>query len=270
MVNSPLIRPYFLGGWHWGGYLRFPCWQEGNPRIGRVLGTPETGLPSFTSLVESEGTPPQKRGLLLGPPKGPYLQGKSISSPWADIIEKVNAEANPVVEPFASFCGLGFSWGTFSLVGYLPERDSSGMWFRQSHTGGDLLPSLHSLRCLPLTAPAGGIWCHRPERSRLVVCLWGPVLDHLQEDLAQFLEEEGPCCLQTVCFLAHHQSHEVPGPPFLGKPCPGECQKGPALLQDLPHGPQSGHQSGRTPIHFSPREEDGWNILDMINYPVMF
>ena len=19
MVNSPLIRPYFLGGWHWGG-----------------------------------------------------------------------------------------------------------------------------------------------------------------------------------------------------------------------------------------------------------
>ena len=24
MVNSPLIRPYFLGGWHWGGPLRFP------------------------------------------------------------------------------------------------------------------------------------------------------------------------------------------------------------------------------------------------------
>ena len=24
MVNSPLIRPYFLGGWHCGGYLRFP------------------------------------------------------------------------------------------------------------------------------------------------------------------------------------------------------------------------------------------------------
>ena len=24
MVNSPLIRPYFLGGWPWGGYLRFP------------------------------------------------------------------------------------------------------------------------------------------------------------------------------------------------------------------------------------------------------
>ena len=21
MVNSPLIRPYFLGGWHWGGTL---------------------------------------------------------------------------------------------------------------------------------------------------------------------------------------------------------------------------------------------------------
>ena len=24
MVNSPLIRPYFLGGWHWGGTLIFP------------------------------------------------------------------------------------------------------------------------------------------------------------------------------------------------------------------------------------------------------
>ena len=27
MVNSPLIRPYLLGGWPWGGYLRFP-WRE--------------------------------------------------------------------------------------------------------------------------------------------------------------------------------------------------------------------------------------------------
>ena len=27
MVNSPLIRPYLLGGWHWGGYLRFP-WYD--------------------------------------------------------------------------------------------------------------------------------------------------------------------------------------------------------------------------------------------------
>ena len=24
MVNSPLLRPYLLGGWHWGGPLRFP------------------------------------------------------------------------------------------------------------------------------------------------------------------------------------------------------------------------------------------------------
>ena len=25
MVNTPLIRPYFLGGWHWRGLIRFPC-----------------------------------------------------------------------------------------------------------------------------------------------------------------------------------------------------------------------------------------------------
>ena len=24
MVNTPLTRPYFLGGWHWAGTLRFP------------------------------------------------------------------------------------------------------------------------------------------------------------------------------------------------------------------------------------------------------
>ena len=24
MVNNPLIRPYLLGGYLWGGYLRFP------------------------------------------------------------------------------------------------------------------------------------------------------------------------------------------------------------------------------------------------------
>ncbi len=29
MVNSPLLRPYLLGGgWHWEGYLRFPWNQE--------------------------------------------------------------------------------------------------------------------------------------------------------------------------------------------------------------------------------------------------
>ena len=42
MVNSPLIRPYFLGGWHRGGTLRFPwnkahgnwkCWTRHFHRI---------------------------------------------------------------------------------------------------------------------------------------------------------------------------------------------------------------------------------------------
>ena len=27
MVNSPLIRPYLLGGWHWGGTLRLPWYK---------------------------------------------------------------------------------------------------------------------------------------------------------------------------------------------------------------------------------------------------
>ena len=27
MVSSPLIRPYLLGGWPWGGYLRFPWYK---------------------------------------------------------------------------------------------------------------------------------------------------------------------------------------------------------------------------------------------------
>ena len=28
MVNSPLIRPYLLGGVALGGYLRFPCYDS--------------------------------------------------------------------------------------------------------------------------------------------------------------------------------------------------------------------------------------------------
>ena len=31
MVNNPLIRPYFLGGWHWGGALRFPLFNVNHP-----------------------------------------------------------------------------------------------------------------------------------------------------------------------------------------------------------------------------------------------
>ena len=33
-VNSPLMRPYFLGAWHWGRTLRFPWRQPGTWKIG--------------------------------------------------------------------------------------------------------------------------------------------------------------------------------------------------------------------------------------------
>ena len=33
MVNSPLIRPYLLGGVAWGGYLRFPWLNDAHPFV---------------------------------------------------------------------------------------------------------------------------------------------------------------------------------------------------------------------------------------------
>ena len=43
MVNSPLIKAYFLGGWPWGWYLRFPwtnapwvSYRNVTPKLGRT------------------------------------------------------------------------------------------------------------------------------------------------------------------------------------------------------------------------------------------
>ena len=49
MVNSPLIRPYFLRGWHWGGTLRFPRhWSYYSSSKGELNLSPLTaGCPSL-------------------------------------------------------------------------------------------------------------------------------------------------------------------------------------------------------------------------------
>ena len=39
MVNSPLIRPYFLGGWHWGAPLSSHCILGERPNINKLQKT---------------------------------------------------------------------------------------------------------------------------------------------------------------------------------------------------------------------------------------
>ena len=59
------------------------------------------GLPSFTSLVESTDTTTEERFTARAAQRT-ISPGEIYLEPLLDIIEKVNAEANPAVEPFAS------------------------------------------------------------------------------------------------------------------------------------------------------------------------
>ena len=66
MVNSPLIRPYFLGGWHRGGTLRFPWYYC--PR--------DPGSPSENGSMEPKW--PMRFVSVIGHPNHPLTLGDWI------------------------------------------------------------------------------------------------------------------------------------------------------------------------------------------------